>query len=263
MTSRAQQATRRGFLASLAAGAGVFGVGRASAAIADYEDAKPDHVSITFDEATLAGYQPSLDFPSEMNIRPAALYAWTSTSPEWQYDAHTFIYYYQTQDTDVAVTSHRHDREIVQVFTHPTYGEVREAVYSAGHWAAFRDEEPNVYEADDGGEHVKLAVHPKYRHYTKTSEVGATDIALEPLGTDETLYSGEATQFEVFLQNGWDGVLRPGLLQAADRARFVEHYWADGASRWDQFAASNASWLADSMVAPILAPELAGSDYGD
>lgn len=258
------KSTRRAFLASLAGGAGVLGIGRASAAIEDYQQAKPDHVNISYNESRLSEIQPSLYFPSEMTIRPAVIYAWTSKSPEWSLDSHTFICYYQTQDTDVEVTSHRHDREIVQVYTHPEFGEVREAVYSAGHWAAYRDEEPNVLKTDSGGEHVKLAVHPKYRHYVSTDKDGDIGIDLEPLGTDETLYKDDhETQFEIFLANGWDGALQPGLLQAANRARFAEHYWASGASRWDRFAASNASWLADSFAARFIAPELAGSDYSD
>lgn len=262
MTPR--QTTRRGFLAATATttvGVAVAATTPAAASIEDYSEANPSHVSITYDESTLSRYQPSLAFPSEMTIRPTAIYAWTSTSPEWGLDAHTYVVYYQTQDTDVHVTSHRHDREIVQIYTHPEYGEVREAVYSAGHWAAYRDTEPHTHEPDAGdGEHVKLAVHPRYRHMLSTRDVGSTDIELEPLGTSDTLYQG-GTQFEVFLENGWDGALQPGLLQAADRARFAEHYWADGASRWDRFAASNASWLAGSFLAPLVAPELQESEY--
>lgn len=249
-------ATRRAFIASLAAGAGVVGAGQASADIADYEAAKPSHVSISYDESTLSSFQPSLYFPSEMTIRPAVIYAWTSESPEWEYDAHTYVVYYQSQQTELSTTSHRHDREIVQVYV-DDHGTVRETAYSNGHWSIRHDTEPSVL--DDSGEHVQLRVNPEYRHFQPTTKAGDIGIDLEPLGTDETLYTdGEDTQFEVFLANGWDPLLGPGLLQAANRARFAEMYWSEAAPWVDRFAASQGRELAQYGPLARLFPEYQG-----
>jgi hypothetical protein len=264
MNNSRRRTTRRAFLSSIAAGVGAVTAGQATAAPADYRDAKADHISISFNRDRLGQYQPSLYFPAEMTIRPVALYAWTSESNNWDLDGHTFIVYYQSQDTDLETTSHRHDREIVQIYTHPEFGEVREAVYSAGHWAAYRDGDPNVLETDSGGEHVKLRVNPQYRHMMTTEKEGNIGIELEPLGTDATLYTdGEQTKFEEFLDEGWDPLLEPGLLQAADRARYADDYWSNEAPWSDRFAATVGRKIAGTPVASYIAPEMQDSEFSN
>lgn len=258
-----QKTTRRGFLVSCAAA--TLAVASQPATAADlqaYRDAKPEHVTIRFDRDELETFRPALDLQG-LDVRPTAIYAWSADSPEWDLTCHTFVVYYQTQYGSTSEDSHKEDREIAQVYT-DEHGAVREAVYSAGHWTAYRNQSPNVYEADDGGQHVTLEVAETYHHHLETATVGNLGVDLEPLGTETTLFDEDTdrTQYEAWLHNGLAGRLRPGAWVNGDIMRFRDHYWAETRhTARDRWGASLWSSLAGRLPAFALPSEFENTEY--
>lgn len=257
------KATRRGFLAGCAtASLALYTVPVTAAGdLEPYREAKPEHVTIRFDSDELSRFKPALDL-SGLEVRPTAIYAWSADSPEWPLTCHTYLVYYQTQYGSTSETSHKDDREIAQIYTDETG--VQEAVYSAGHWTAFRNRSPNVYEADDGGRHVQLEVAQQYHHHLETDVVGSLGVDLEPLGTEETLFDEdtERTQYEKWLHNGLAGKLRPGALQNGDIMRFRDDYWAEnrGTIR-DRYGAALWASIAGSLPAFAVPAEFENTEY--
>ena len=261
-----QDTTRRKFLASLAAGSGAVlaaGRGTASEGLSEYEEAWPEHVSVTFDRETLESFQPALVIPSSTDVRPSTMYAWTTSSPEFEYDVHSYVVFYHTQYGVTDKDSHLPDREMAQIYTDPSLSEVREAVYSAGHWTAYRDTSPNVYE-ENGKQHVTLQIDPSYHHHIGTEEVGTLGVDIEPLGEESKLFddSTARTQYERWLVNGWAGKLRPGALINGDIMRFRENYWAENRDTFrDRLYASMAQRLAQLAPAVAVPDEFENSEY--
>lgn len=256
------RSTRRRFIAAVATGTLLTGRTAAGSGLEPYRDAYADHITVSFDRETLEYYRPALDL-SGLDVRPSTIYAWTTSSPEFEYDVHTFVVFYQTQYGSTSEDSHRLDREIAQVYTAPDTGEVREAVYSAGHWRAFRNTSPNTYVPDDGsGEHVTLDVAERYHHHLETDVVGSLGVDLEPLGTPDKLFDEdtERTQYEAWLENGLAGTLRPGAWINGDIMRFRDDYWADDRQR-DRWYASVWSRLAGSMPTFVLPAEFENTEY--
>lgn len=205
----------------------------ASPVAAAHDGAKPDHVTLRYDEAELEAYRPIVYLPPATDIRPSTWYAWTASSPEYEYDVHVYWLFYHTQTA--AVAAHRPDREPVYVYVDPEVGDVREVVYSAWHWMAFRWTTPLVYEpSDTDGRHVQLQADRDYHHYYQTDRVGEL-FGVEPLGTtDGDAFSGEdvdSTTFESWVRNSWEDSLAVGAAQHPEVMRFRESWWADGAER--------------------------------
>lgn len=232
---------RRAYLRA-AAGVGTAALAAAASTppvAADHEREKPSHVSLEYSQTEVEYYRPVVDVPSR-SIRPSRWYAWTARSPEYDWDIHVYWLFYQTQSAPVA--AHRPDREPVYVYVDPEVGDVREVVYSAWHWNAYRWQSPRIYEPSDGsGRHVQLQADADYHHYYQTEAVGEL-FDVEPLGTmDGDAFSAEgesATTFEVWLANSWEDSLATGVVQHPGKMRFRESWWANGAERshrllWD------------------------------
>lgn len=256
--------TRRGFLASLAAATALSTRASAAGDLQPYRDAYADHITITFDRSVLEYYRPALELQG-VDVRPSTIYAWSSSSNEFEYDVHTYVVYYQTQYGTTTEDSHKDDREIVQVYSDPQTREVREAVYSAGHWSAYRNTAPNTYVPDDGsGEHVTLEVDDSYHHHLGTDTIGSLGIDLEPLGTADKLFDEdtERTQYEKWLHNGLAGTLRPGAWVNGDIMRFREDYWAENRSTFrDRWGASVWRRLAGILPKFAVRDEFENTEY--
>lgn len=214
---------------------GTVGLSAAGAVSADHTDAKPDHVTLSYDQDELENYRPRVDVPSTTDIRPSRWYAWTARSPEYEYDVHVYWLFYESQTAPVA--AHRPDREPVYVFVDPSVGDVREAVYSAWHWMKYRWQTPLV-EDTGTGRHVTLRADPDYHHYYQTEETGEL-FPVDPLGTEDgDPFSAEgesATTFEKWVSNSWEDALATGVAQDPERMRFRESWWANGAEKGTRF----------------------------
>lgn len=227
---------------------GVAGLASVGIAAAAHRDAKPDHVSIEYNQDELEHYRPIVEVPPQTDIRPSEWYAWTVRSPEYKYDVHVYWLFYETQDAPVA--AHRPDREPVYVYTDPASGDVREVAYSAWHWSRYLWTTPLVHD-EDGGQHVQLRADPDYHHYYQTSSVGEL-FGVDPLGTaDGEPFSPEgeeSTTFESWIKNSWEDSLAVGVVQDPERMRFRESWWANGSEKWIRFVWSMKVRLAELGV---------------
>ena len=221
---------RRTFLK--AAAAGVVGGLSLSAAqpAAAFRDAKPDHVTLTYDEERLNQFRPVLIDPPRQNAdeRPQEWYGWIAESPEYDYDVYVYCMKYRTQRGATRWDSHRYDREPIFVYVNRDLAEVREVTYTAYHWLANQETSPPIH-TEDGGEHVRIAAVAPWNHYVLTDRVGDF-YDVEPLGNPDGGAFGEngRTTFETWLDTGWRDAAEPGVFQNPDIMRTRESFWADG-----------------------------------
>ena len=225
-------ATRRATLATaggLLAGAGV-ARGVATVATADHGVAKPDHVTLSYDQDLLEQYQPYVVIPTGAEIRPTEWKAWTATSPEYDYDVHVYFLYWQSQVTGRSADSHRRDREPIYVFADRETGEVRETAYTAYHWFRYRERHPPTYIPDSGDEeHPTFEVVNPWHHYLQTGDAGEA-FPVEPLGTadGDPFATDKQTTYEQWLDTGWEADLHPGAVQNPALMLYRDTWWRDG-----------------------------------
>ena len=219
--------TRRDVLrgAGLAVAAGAGASVPAVAQTGDYPhlDAKPEHVTLTYDEPTLLQYAPRLIFEEEAREKFIALYGWTATSPEYGLDWHVYVAKYTNQEGAVDggflgfSDTHLGDTEWYYVGVDPETGETDRVVYDAYHWLAGKLRAGEI--TLDGTHPVAKIVSPwhPYKHFG-IDESRATAIESVPDLTE---------QFEPMLANGLAGSLQPGTV--VDPARMDiggrSHWW--------------------------------------
>ena len=186
--------SRRAFLSRLgAAGMAVAGLTTLSgpAAALARDEYKPDHVTLSYDQALLERYRPRLVFEDDSRDQLIGLYGWYATSPEFDTDVAVYwaSYTHQTGVTDF--DSHYGDHEPLYVFVNSTTGEVQRVVYSAYHWLK------GTTVTDR--EHPQFAVIHPWHHYIQTTTEGVL------VGVDD-LHS----VFDSWLTNGLEEDLATG-----------------------------------------------------
>lgn len=213
--------SRRDILrAGAAGGAAAAGLSAGTGTVAaSHYDHQPDHVSLSYDEATLSTYQPLLVIDEEDREKLIAQYAWTATSPEYDTDCHVYWTAYTHQDGASPYDSHDGDHEPIYVFVDSQTGEVQEVLASIYHWlkgqadaAALRMD----------GKQVVLRVMHTYHHYTAASSESSP---YEPRLTDLT------GAFSDWLENGleddlaYGSVVNPWLMHS--RTSWWQRDYAD------------------------------------
>ena len=222
------------------AAAGVVGAVALSSPAVAFENAKPDHVEIYYDEELLRTYQPAVIDPPRQNAdeRPQLWYGWVTESPEYDYITLVYFLKYRTQrgfvDSNPLISdSHRYDREPAYVYVDPALDEVRAASVTAYHWLAAQDTSPVTLDSERG-EHVQLRIIAPHNHYAYSDEeVGRYDIDLdvEPLGNPAggAFGNGDSrTTFETWLDTGWRKALHPPAVLDPDVMRYRDSWWAEG-----------------------------------
>ena len=212
-----QDITRRQFLATAGAAAGIGALsGRASA---DHRTHQPDHVTLSFDRATLERYQPLLELTSEDQSRLIGQYAWTATSPEHDTDAHVYWASYTHQSGVSSYDSHLGDHEPSYVFVDSETGDVVEVVASVYHWLRGRapagaltfEDETNV---------VLRVISPWHQYTAPSSNSSPYQSQLEDL----------RDSFDDWLANGLEDSLAPGTVVNPWRMAGPSgrgHWWRD------------------------------------
>lgn len=178
--------TRRSLLAGTAA-ALTAGVTSASAAV-DYE-AVPDDVTLSYDEAWLAEYQPALVMSTEARQSSNGLFAYRASSNEENVEVAVYWHRLTHQEglPGVSGDGHLYDHEPAYVFVED--GSISEIAFSGYHHFASRIEEDRLHEYLVENEtteatHVVLEVVDPWHHYnaaraSDTSESERTFVDLE------------------------------------------------------------------------------------
>jgi len=218
MTDDETTLTRREFLQSagtataLVATGGLAGRSSASGHTAHWE-AKPDHVTLDFEQAAMETYRPRLEI-HHLDVEPTAFYGWRASSPEHDTDAYVFFLKFPTQRGLGPFDSHLHDREPFYVFVDPSDGTVQEVAYSGYHWFAARNTSPPT----DGDTHVTARAVNPHHHFVLSSESAIReDVAVESL----------VDEFDIWLSNGWGESLAPGAATNPWLMRSRESWWRE------------------------------------
>lgn len=125
--------TRRAFCR--AAGAAALGAAVVpTRAAADHFDARPSHVSITYDEPVLDRYKPHLAMSYDARQQLIGMYGWIASSPEYDTDVCVYWCSYTHQDGYGDRDSHYGDHEPVQVEVDSQTGDVTRVRASIYHW---------------------------------------------------------------------------------------------------------------------------------
>lgn len=170
-----------GVIGSAAIGSAVLSI---SASAEIDSDAKPDHVSISYDEARLERWQPYLSLTIDASNKLNAMYGYVATSPEWDHDVLAYWARYAVQEGLPFVPSdaHQYDHEPVYLFLdtdaeEPAPPEALElVVYTAYHHysASFAPESEDLEGSrqSDDETHISLAVVSPWHHYRRAEEGG-------------------------------------------------------------------------------------------
>lgn len=201
---------RRAFLRGLAGSAVLGGV-----ASATHPRQQPDHVTITYDKATLEKYRPLL-VTSHLNVQPMALYGWIATSPEYEYDWHVYWAAYTHQNGVSSYDSHYGDHEPVYVGV--KNGQADRVLYSGYHWL----------KATAVGASIPLYqnTHPAFRvirpwhHFALDADKSGSFVEVRDLND----------VFQAWLDNGLESALDPGAVVNPASMRSRPDWWQSDAA---------------------------------
>lgn len=233
-----------------------------SAAAATFEDARPDHVTLSWDQSRMAAHVPWVRDPPRQNAdeEPQTWYGWIASSNEYDYDIYVYAMKYRVQRGTSALDSHRYDREPFYVYVDPSLEEVQKVVYSGYHWYAAESDGPPTIDTNDG-EHPTAQIMAPYNHYTlldTDDEAALEKIAVEPLGNADggAFASDSQTTFSAWLDTGWRQAAEPGVFQNPIIVESRGKWWREnretlGARIWRQTQLSMAELGIDN-------PELVG-----
>jgi hypothetical protein len=188
----------------------------AGVAAAAHWDAKPEHVSVFYDEQILDRYRPKLVMPQEAREKFIGLYGWVAESPERDLNCCCYWASYTHQDGYLGnLDSHMGDHEPVYCFYDKNTGEVQRVIASVYHWlkgSATGTTAPLVDQT-----HVNLRTVVPWHQYTAASDEGAYfDVR------DLT------TEFDSWLSNGLDTSLHPGTVTNPWSMQHRSSWWRDG-----------------------------------
>lgn len=195
--------TRRGFLkASSAVAVGSVAVAGATRSVAAaHYDAKPEYVTLDYDQSVLESYRPSL-VTRDIEQVPS-LYGMVARSTEYDSSVCVYACEYEFQDgvspfPGTLSDSHLGDHEWFYVEIDEGTNEVVSATWTAYHWYAGRSQAPGL---PMDGTHVKAhIVHPWHQYYL-TSEIGGL-FDVQDL----------TAVFQSWLDNGLEESLQPGTV---------------------------------------------------
>lgn len=176
--------------------------------------AKPDSVSIAFDEQYLHEHQPMLRMSARAREEHKGLYGYVATSSEQDTDALCYWNQFTHQDglPSVRADTHLGDHEPIYVFVNSKTGEVEEVVYSDYHWftgsesinspsdqlATARTQDPT---------HPVLSVSAKWHNYQYAAgETGAfVELRSWPAVRDTWVQNGFYESADVSaIENPWE-----------------------------------------------------------
>lgn len=228
----------RGAGLALAAAAGA---SMPAAAQTDYPhwDAQPEHVTLSYDEATLLDYAPRLVLSSEARPKLRGLWGWTATSPEYDSDIHVYVALYTHQDGigtigQLLSDSHLGDTEWYYVLSDPDSGETQRVIYDAYHWVAGRQSADSI--TMDGTHPVASVIDPW--HFYAHGDVDASS------ATEFDAINDLTAEFGAMLRNGLAESLEPGTVTDPATMRSRDHWWRTGVTGWS-FDAALASAVYD------------------
>lgn len=218
---------RRAFL-RVAGAAAVGSAAISTPAAASHRTHQPDHVTITYDEATLEAYKPLL-VTRELTVRPNGIYGWLATSPEYEYDVCVYWTEYPYQRGYTDRDSHDGDHEPIYVYVSKDTGDVVRIRYSAYHWNVAEARGSAVPLAD--GTRPKMHVFSRWHHYRVTTEEGV-DVDLFDL----------TSAFDDWLANGLEEALAPGVVVNPERMLNRTYWWAENPLGFSYAAWSTRFW---------------------
>jgi len=205
---------------------------RPARAAGDPYDAKPEHVSLEYDEATLEKYRPRL-ITRHLQIEPSYLYGWVASSNEFELDVACYWCWYEGQVSDVKPASHKGDREPIYIGFDPDTGEVKQVAVDGYHYfsAYYEGEEVPIQDNDEF--RTTWHVQKPYHFYSPGGEAG-TDVDL-----------GKMTeQYPDWWKNGWHvhqrSVVVPWMMLGDDRR---SDWWPDDVGTFSYEAALRDIWF--------------------
>lgn len=172
--------TRRDLIPSSVsiATAGAIGTTVGTASAID-SDAKPDHVSITYDADRLERWQPRLSLSISASEDLTGVYGYVATSDEWDHDVLCYWARYAVQTGIVAVPwdAHQYDHEPIYLFidssaSDPAPPEALETVAYSGYHHYKASFSPGAADLSgsrqsDADTHVSLDVVNSHHHYRR------------------------------------------------------------------------------------------------
>lgn len=165
--SSVRSVTRRDVLQAggAAIAAGSIGVISAGTAAAEHAEYTPDHVTLEYDDATVAKYQPQLVL-NGVEPRPLGYWGMHATSTESTLNAvYGFVRYPYQEGRAGRNDSHLGDHEPIIVWYDQSSGETVRVDYSAYHWfRGSRDADALAFVSEDRHRPI-LRVDPRYHHY--------------------------------------------------------------------------------------------------
>lgn len=238
--------TRRDVLqAGTAVAVGATGLAALSAPAVAFRDARPDYVTLSYDQTRVDRFVPRVNDPPRKNAdeRPQDWYAWIATCPEYEHEVIVYVLKYRTQRGTTRWDSHRRDREPVYVLVDEDLDEVQETIYTGYHWyAAHEDAPPTV--VDGNGEHCTFQIAAPWNHYLlleDPDESALEEFSVKPLGTENgepfSASGDPQTTFEAWLDTNWRQAAEPGVFQDPARMQHRDKWWRDsretfGARAW-------------------------------
>jgi hypothetical protein len=170
--------SRRDAIAAYAAGGITGGTAvLAGQAAADSHRSPPDHVTVSYDEAPIKKYQPSLVL-EDVEPEPQSFHALHAESDKSDLNAVYGFAKYPSQDGASRQDSHLGDHEPIITWYDPVEEEAVRTDYAAYHWFRGTLVEDAIPTATDANQRPKMYVDPTYHHYYR-DDVGVAGERLE------------------------------------------------------------------------------------
>ncbi|NHX37621.1 MULTISPECIES: hypothetical protein [Halolamina] len=195
---------------AVAVGSTVF----SASALAEHFDAKPDDVTLEYDESVLERYRPELVMPAAAEEKFIGLYGWVTRSEERETNVAVYWASYSHQEGWLGnLDSHYGDHEPVYVFFDDDG--VTQVIASIYHWIAGRAPGAEIPLVDDT--HPQLRVIKPWHQYTAAGQPG------EFFDVDDL-----TTVFDSWLDNGLEESLAPGSVTNPWTMRSRPDWWRRG-----------------------------------
>lgn len=144
--------------------AGGIGAAALSApAAADHQDAKPEYVTLSYNEELIKTYQPLLVLEG-VEVEPWSYHALYAESSESDLDVVVGFHKYPYQEGYSSQDSHLGDREPVYIYVDSSSGEPIKVQYSFYHWYENTESWSDV-KTDSSGKRPIMRVVPKHHQH--------------------------------------------------------------------------------------------------
>lgn len=208
--------TRRQFLTTFGAAA-LGSAALSTPAAAEHDEAKPEHVTIEYDEDWLQTYRPLLTFEGDAHDKLIGLYGLKATSPEEDTDVAVYWASYTDQQGWLGPTdSHFGDHEPCHVYVDSDTGDVVEVIASIYHWLAGSGSPPSL---PMEGKQPRLGVMDPHHQYRAAGEDENTvTVTLRNL----------VDAYDSWLANGMEDDLAVGTVRNPWLMQSRESWWSGG-----------------------------------